>query len=189
MADGGDYLAFAVEVLDQARQLVATGVIEHSAVTAGQEQRVVAGGIDACEYRGAGNLGLQGLVLQIAFDRSVVLAVGVDAALVDGDGAALDRGQRHLGARIAEGIIRGGKFLEPDTRRFGTGSHAVGGGGHHENAGHRQLSFSIDVGGTSGRNRRSRTRHKDSGERFQQLAAILHSLVPFDTLDRQGTAS
>ena len=189
MADGGNDLAFAVEAFDQAGQFVAAGVIEHGAVAAGQEQRVVAGGIDACEYRGAGNLGLQGVVLQIALDRSVVLTVGVDAALVDGDGATLDGGQRHLGARIAEGIVRGGKFLEPDTRRFGAGSHAVGGCGHHENAGHRQLSFSIDVGGTSKRNRRSRTRHKGSGESFQQLEAILHSLVPFGGLDRQGTAS
>ena len=189
MADGGDDLAFAVEAFDQAGQFVAAGVIEHGAVAAGQEQRVVAGGIDACEYRGAGNLGLQGLVFQIALDRSIVLAVSVDAALVDGDGAALDRSQRHLGARIAERVVRGGEFLEPDTRRFGAGSHAVGGGGYHENAGHRQLSFSIDVGDTSKRNRRSRTRHKDSGESFQQLAAIVHSIVPFGGLDRQGTAS
>lgn len=189
MTDGGDDLAFAVEAFDQAGQFVAAGVIEHGAVATGQEQRVVAAGIDAGEHRRADNLGLQGLVLQIALDRSVVLAVGIDAALVDGDGAALDRGKRHLGARIAEGIIRGGKFLEPDTRRFGAGGHAVGGGGHHQNAGHRQLSCSIDVGDTSKRTRRSRTRHKDSCESFQQLAAIFHSIVPFGGLDTPGTAS
>ena len=173
MADGGDDLAFAVEAFDQAGQFVTDGVIEHGAVAARQEQRVVAGGIDACEYKGAGNLALQGLVLQIALDRSVVLAVGVDATLVDGDGATLDRGQRNLGARIAERVVRGGKFLEPDARRFGAGSHAVGGGGHHENAGHRQLSFSSDVGNTSKRTRRRRARHQDSGEGLEQLAAIL----------------
>jgi hypothetical protein len=51
------------------------------------------------------------------------------------------------------------------------------------------LSFSIDVGDTSKRNRRSRTRHKDSGESFQQLPAIVHSLDPFGGLDTQGTPS
>ncbi|WP_330767192.1 hypothetical protein [Qipengyuania profunda] len=49
--------------------------------------------------------------------------------------------------------------------------------------------MSIDVGDTSKRTRRSRTRHKDSGDSFQQLAAIMHSIIPLGGLDTQGTAS
>lgn len=126
MAHGRDHPALAGKARDQIRQRDAIRIIEHRAMAAGQENRVVSVSIQSLETRGFLHRALQLRIGEIALDGFLVFAALFDAARINRNGAARHRCDRHIGAGVFERVVGRRQFFEPQAGRLAASGERSG---------------------------------------------------------------